>query len=87
MNNQHTTQTLNYYNQNAAQFSDSTQSLDFASVQDKFLSFLQPQDTSWTSVAAPEETRNISCLTAVAQMPSMVRRNFAELPPNMPESL
>ena len=42
MNNQHTTQTLNYYNQNAAQFSDSTQSLDFASVQDKFLSFLQP---------------------------------------------
>lgn len=43
MNNQHTTQTLNYYNQNAAQFSDSTQSLDFASVQDKFLSFLQPQ--------------------------------------------
>lgn len=43
MNNQHTTQTLNYYNQNAAQFSDSTQSLDFTSVQDKFLSFLQPQ--------------------------------------------
>ena len=43
MNNQHTTQTLNYYNQNAAQFSDSTQSLDFASVQDIFLSFLQPQ--------------------------------------------
>ena len=43
MNNQHTTQTLNYYNQNAAQFSDSTQSLDFASVQDKFLSFLQLQ--------------------------------------------
>lgn len=43
MNNQHTTQTLNYYNQNAAQFSDSTQSLDFASVQDKFLSVLQPQ--------------------------------------------
>lgn len=42
MNNQHTTQTLSYYNQNAAQFSDSTQSLDFASVQDKFLSFLQP---------------------------------------------
>lgn len=43
MNNQHTTQTLNYYNQNAAQFSDSTQSLDFTSVQDKFLTFLQPQ--------------------------------------------
>ena len=43
MNNQHTTQTLNYYNQNAAQFSDSTQSLDFTSVQDKFLSFLPPQ--------------------------------------------
>lgn len=43
MNNQHTTQTLSYYNQNAAQFSDSTQSLDFASVQDKFLSFLQLQ--------------------------------------------
>lgn len=43
MNNQHTTQTLNYYNQNAAQFSDSTQSLDFASVQGKFLSVLQPQ--------------------------------------------
>ena len=43
MNNQHTTQTLSYYNQNAAQFSNSTQSLDFASVQDKFLSFLQPQ--------------------------------------------
>ena len=43
MNNQHTTQTLNYYNQNAAQFSNSTQSLDFASVQDKFLSSLQPQ--------------------------------------------
>ena len=43
MNNQHTTQTLSYYNQNAAQFSDSTQSLDFTSVQDKFLSFLPPQ--------------------------------------------
>lgn len=43
MNNQHTTQTLSYYNQNAAQFSNSTQSLDFSSVQDKFLSFLQPQ--------------------------------------------
>lgn len=43
MNNQHTTQTLSYYNQNAAQFSNSTQSLDFTSVQDKFLSFLQPQ--------------------------------------------
>ena len=43
MNNQHTTQPLSYYNQNAAQFSNSTQSLDFSSVQDKFLSFLQPQ--------------------------------------------
>ncbi|WP_321024130.1 class I SAM-dependent methyltransferase [Eisenbergiella porci] len=43
MNDNHTTQTLNYYNQNAARFSNSTQSLDFASVQDKFLSFLPPQ--------------------------------------------
>lgn len=43
MNNQHTSQTLSYYNQNAAQFSNSTQSLDFTSVQDKFLTFLPPQ--------------------------------------------
>lgn len=35
--------TISYYNQNAAQFSNSTQSLDFASVQDKFRSFLPPQ--------------------------------------------
>lgn len=43
MNDKHTAQTLNYYNQNAAQFSDSTQSLDFAPVQDKFLSLLSPK--------------------------------------------
>ena len=36
-------QTLDYYNQNATQFTHSTQSLDFASVQDKFLSLLPPQ--------------------------------------------
>lgn len=38
-----TTQTLDYYHQNAAHFTCSTQSLDFASVQDKFLSLLPPQ--------------------------------------------
>lgn len=87
MNNQHTTQTLSYYNQNAAQFSDSTQSLDFTSVQDKFLSFYRRRRTSWTLAAAPEEIQNISWITGFAQMPSTVQKNFAESPPNIPESL
>lgn len=43
MNNQHTTQIPELLQPKRRQFSDSTQSLDFASVQDKFLSFLQPQ--------------------------------------------
>lgn len=43
MNAKHTPHTLDYYNQNAAHFTCSTQSLDFASVQDKFLSLLPPQ--------------------------------------------
>lgn len=43
MNDKYASQTLNYYNQNAPQFSSSTQSLDFASIQNKFLSFLPPQ--------------------------------------------
>lgn len=43
MNNKYASQTLNYYNQNAPQFNSSTQSLDFAPIQNKFLSFLPPQ--------------------------------------------
>lgn len=43
MNDKYTIQTLNYYNQNALQFSSSTQSLDFVSVQNKFLSLLPPK--------------------------------------------
>lgn len=43
MNAKYTPHTLDYYNQNAAHFTCSTQSLDFASVQDKFLSLLPPQ--------------------------------------------
>jgi len=43
MNDKYASQTLNYYNQNAPQFSSSTQSLDFAPIQNKFLSFLPPQ--------------------------------------------
>ena len=43
MNDKYASQTLDYYNQNAHRFSSSTQSLDFAPIQNKFLSFLPPQ--------------------------------------------
>lgn len=43
MNDKYTMQTLDYYNQNAAQFTGSTQSLNFATIQDKFLTLLPPQ--------------------------------------------
>lgn len=68
---------LQYYNQHAKEFSDSTRDVEFKEMQERFLVYLKPGAESWISGAAPAEIRSISWTGDLRRMPRMVRKNWS----------
>ena len=62
---------LQYYNQHAKEFSDSTRDVEFKEMQERFLAYLKP------GARILDFGRSISWTGDLRRMPQMVRKNWS----------